>query len=586
MTNRLQLAILIGLALLLNLKTLFNDYSLDDIVVLVEHKYVQKGIAGIPEILTTDLMQGYSSVENLLEQKRYRPFSLVVNAVEYQFFGANPFVSHLVNLILFAILIFLLFKLLRDDLFKSGHPLLAFLACLFFVVHPIHTEVIASVKSRDELITFLFLILTLINLLHWDEYGRSKNLIVGCVAFFLSLLTRESAVTFVAVLPAVLIYFRGQKTGTALKKSIPLLIVFVLYMVVRYSVIGLSKPVVTDVLNAPYLLASAEQAFATKVFVLLKYIWLLVFPYPLSSDYSYNQIPYIGIASFKFVLASVVLIALAIIGVRGYQKKSVLSFSILYFFVTISLIANFIVDIGTPLSERLLFQASLAYCIILANLFLQLSESARKWMIYPLLVVIVLYSTQTILRNADWKNNETLFFADVKSAPNSARTTLYALELYRAKAQAEQDPALRKKYFSQAIEYGKHSLEIYPDFSITMLNLGFAYFYQGELDSTAYYWKRGYELNKSDTEAVKCIQVVSDIYYKKGNGASDHGDIRSAIDLYKKSVDVFPEAVEAWYNLGGCYYYIGDTIAGNAAWSRVKALDPSHEFSKKDFFLQ
>jgi hypothetical protein len=583
---RIQLIILLVLSVGLNINTIFNEYALDDIVVLVENKFVQKGISGIPEIVSTDLMQGYSSKENILEQKRYRPLSIVLFAVEYQFFGANPLVSHLINVIIFALLVYFLYRLLSRHFFKDHHPYLTFLTCLLFVVHPIHTEVIANVKSRDELLTFLFLILSLTCFLNDDKSEKKLNFVLSGMFFFLALLTRESSVTFMAIFPLSLIYFKGVDWKVALKRSVGLVGVFFLYMVIRYSIIGLSKPVVTDVLNAPYLLATPIQAFATKVFVILKYILILIFPHPLSSDYSYSQIPYIGPASYQFISAVVILLVLFFVAIRQYKSRSLFSFSVLYFFVTISLMANFVVDIGTPFSERLLFQASLAYCIVIASVILFISRRSSAMAGALLVVLIFFYSAKTVSRNREWKNNETLYMADVKSAPNSVRTTLFALEVYRAKARAEQDPLLRKTYFDAARDYGKRSLEIYPDFSITLLNMGFVYFYQNDLDSAAYCWKRGYELDRSDTEAVKCVEVLGDIFYKKGNGSSDAGEVQKAIRFYRKSVDLNPDGIEAWYNLGGCYFSIGDSALAEEAWTHVRHLDPSRAINKKDFILE
>lgn len=567
----------------LNLNTLYHDYVLDDIVVLTENKFVVKGIKGISEIFTTDLMSGYSSKENLLSEARYRPFSLFIFALEYQFLGANPFVSHFINVLLFALLIGLIYKLLQSHIFREQNKNLAFITCLLFVVHPIHTEVIANVKSRDELIAFVLLMASLISLVRHYTKKSGWLFVSGLTYFFLALLTRESAVTFIAVFPLILYFFYGQSLSKAINKSMPLLIVFVGYMVLRYKIIGFSKPMVTDVLNAPYLYATSAQAFATKVFVLVKYISLLIFPHPLSADYSYNQIPYIEINSVQFIFSFSILIAMMVLTFHSFKNRSIISFSILYFMTTISLVANFVVDIGTPLSERLLFQPSLAICIVAAFLFFEL-ESKMKFLSRGLfLTVLILLSLKTFSRNGDWKNNETLFFADVISAPNSARTTLYALEVYRAKAKVTEDEKLKKEYFDKAEYYGLKSLQIYPDFAVTYLNLGFVYFYQTNYNKASEYWSKGYKLAPDDPEAKKCVEVLSDVFYKQGNGLLDQGKVVDAIKDYKKSTELDSTNIEAWYNLGGSYYQIGDTNSAKEAWNKVRLLDQNHLFRKEDF---
>ena len=162
-----QLIVLMLLAIGLNVNTLFNDYELDDCVVLTQNSLVKQGLKGIPKLLTTDYVYGYSSQSNILSGARYRPLSLLLFAVGYQIFGAKTFISYLISVLLFALLILLLYKLLTEHIFKEQQSYLAFITCMLFAVHPIHTEVIANVKSRDEIITFIFIIISMMAIIKY-----------------------------------------------------------------------------------------------------------------------------------------------------------------------------------------------------------------------------------------------------------------------------------------------------------------------------------------------------------------------------------------------------------------------------------
>src|SRR5688572_25524450 len=83
--------------------TVLNDYSLDDDFAVTENAYIQKGIAGIPEILT----KPYFSDKT--RQMDYRPLPGVTFAIENQFFGNNPHVSHFINTLLFALLVLVIY---------------------------------------------------------------------------------------------------------------------------------------------------------------------------------------------------------------------------------------------------------------------------------------------------------------------------------------------------------------------------------------------------------------------------------------------------------------------------------------------
>ncbi|MFI5196944.1 MAG: hypothetical protein ACHQD8_07620, partial [Chitinophagales bacterium] len=136
--------------------TLWNGYILDDVMVLKDNTMVTQGVKAIPELLSTPHMRGYLIIPNDL----YRPLSLVMFAIEYQFFGLNPMVGHFFNIVVFAGCVIMLFLFL-NKFFGGGKMAIAFIAALIFAVHPIHTEVVANIKSRDELLCYFFAFLSL-----------------------------------------------------------------------------------------------------------------------------------------------------------------------------------------------------------------------------------------------------------------------------------------------------------------------------------------------------------------------------------------------------------------------------------------
>ena len=127
-----------------------HDYAYDDLAVLKENRFVQKGLGGIKDILNTQYFEGYDPNTNA---RAYRPVSLIMYAVEFEFFGLDPQINHLVNILLYPLTsIVLLLALLR--MLTNFHWSLAFVTTLLFVVHPVHVDVVANIKSRDELVGF------------------------------------------------------------------------------------------------------------------------------------------------------------------------------------------------------------------------------------------------------------------------------------------------------------------------------------------------------------------------------------------------------------------------------------------------
>lgn len=578
-----QLIILLLLAFGLNINTLFNDYAMDDSTAMLDNVLVHKGIKGIPEIVSHDLFSGDTDVnQSGLSGGRYRPVTLVIFAMEYQFFGKNPMADHLINILFFALLIVLLFKILHDYIFRDQNKYSAFLTCLLFTVHPIHTEVIANIKSLDEILAFILLIASLNALIQHAEKNAVPKLIAGLLFFFLALLTKETAVTFIGILPLVLYFFFNRSIKKAILFSIPLVAVFMVYILLRFSIIGYSTYVKPEIINSPYLFASVSQAFATKIYVLLKYVSLLFFPHPLSSDYSYNQIPYINIASFQFILSILILASLVAYAIYTFKRKSIYSFAIIYFFITIFLFTNFLINLGAPLADRFLFQPSLAYCIVIAGIYLHFAEKYKLPASIILLVILLFFSVKTISRNADWKNNETLCLADVISSPNSVKTNLIAANIYITKARSESNEGLKEEYLKKAIKYDEQVLKIYPQYLNSDLygNLGLAYFLKKDYFKAADNWLMA---SRSDSTISASTRMLSDIMFKEGIKFHKIGNFDEAVRYYKKSVELNEKNVEAWYNLGGNYFLLNDIKNGVAAWQNVLILDPRHPLNKNEF---
>ena len=584
LTTKQQCIILLTVAFCLNFNTLFNDYTVDDETVITNNSFVQKGIKGIPEIICQNYFKGDNKINvGEFSGGRYRPFTLIVFAVEYQCFGANPFVSHLINVLLFTLLIALLFKLFHNPIFREKDKYLAFFSCLLFAVHPIHTEVIANVKSRDEMITFILLIISLLTFLKNTEKKNRWLFFTSMLCFFLALLTKETAITFIIIVPLILYFFFNHSVKRSVLLTIPLIIVFAGYALLRLFIIGIPHSGISDIVNAPFILATPAQAFATKVFILLKYLGLLIFPHPLSWEYGYNQIPYVELSSIQFIFSISVLIGLSAYAIYSLKKKTLISFCILYFFITISLVANFIADTGAPLAERFLFQPSLAFCIATASLYINIHKKSKVIATAFMLIILILFSVKSFMRNGEWKNNETLATTDVISSPNSIRANMAAAYIYLTKTNTETDLELKKEYLKKAAYYSERALKIHFNNPRALIDLEFASSHLFDYYDSVDLWLKACYLDPSQPEAKIIMTALADNSYRQGNAFFEKNNNDAAIRYYKKCVELNNKHTESWYNLGGNYYIKGDSINALKAWEKVKLLDPHHLFKKEDF---
>ena len=175
-------------SVLLYANTFQHGYVLDDEAVLAQNQLVKKGMGGVAELLHTPYWFGYNGSKD-----GYRPVSLVLFAVEWQIFGDNASAFHVFNVLWYAATVVLLFLTLRRW-FGGQWPYFPLFVTLLFMAHPIHTEVVANIKSRDELLSFFFFTASLFYLKGYVDQLRLKKLIPALICFFLAVLSKENSV--------------------------------------------------------------------------------------------------------------------------------------------------------------------------------------------------------------------------------------------------------------------------------------------------------------------------------------------------------------------------------------------------------
>ncbi|MCA6364896.1 MAG: hypothetical protein IM638_17830 [Bacteroidetes bacterium] len=436
--KRLVYAILFVFAFLLYANTLSHQTALDDYAVIETNEYVQQGFGGIHKILTTFYWKGSPSFANA-NSGIYRPLSLVVFAADWAFTSGKTVqehawaaarLGHLQNVLLYACIAVLLFRVLTR-LLRNYTALLPFIITLLFVAHPLHTEVVANVKSMDELLAFLFSLLALETAFRWHENPGNKLLLNSAGWLLLALLSKEGAVLFVLVIPLALYYFTQATRNSIFRMGFVLLAVALIWFGLHSAIIqGDSTPKITYTFNDNTLVlaGSFAERLASSIVIFWRYIQLIAVPVQLSYDYSYNDNPITGFGNVHVWLTLLLCGALFFVAFKQWKQRTVLSFGILFFFITFALTSNVFFLIGTTMAERLTFTPLLGFCIAAGWFIVRytgaLKQVPGKLHTASLLVTAALvlpYSIRTFTRNADWKNNTTLMTADAQTETGSAR---------------------------------------------------------------------------------------------------------------------------------------------------------------------
>ena len=633
------------MSILLYANTFKHQFALDDDIVICKNEFVLQGIKGIPSIFSKDLFASFYNQMNTTAQLsggRYRPLSVASFALEQELIGkmelpdsimnindddsrriaTNQYLDkflkttwdenkngvgdvgedfnedgvfndkdtrvkgfqlrHINNVLFYGLSVGVLFLFLSTVVFKRN-KMVALIIALLFLAHPIHTEVVANVKSRDEIFSILFMMLTLFLVHQIEKHAKSvKYIILSCITFLAALLSKEYGATLIILIPLSLYLFSEKKFVISKYFSlfIGLGLVFVIYLMMR-SQAGplLSKNDLqdTEIMNSPYLLATATQTLATKIFMLLKYIGLLVFPISLCSDYGYNSIPYKDFSNPLVWLSILFMIAFVVVGFISLRKKSWVAFSIAFYLLNIALVTNFIFNVGATMGERLVFHSSLGFCMLLGYAIYWLAQKINKpnYAILLVLPILALYSFKTIDRNLAWKNDITLALTDVEINPNSTALNGNASSRNLDLSELPINKGNEKQFIQKSILYGNKALALHPAFVNGHLNIGLAYAKNNQYDSAKVHWDIAFKIYPHHPQKELYYNLLADTYYTQGYNFGAKQQWAEGKYYLQKAVECNPNNAKYWYDLGGFSYNSQDFVTAKNAWTKAFQLNPT-----------
>ena len=577
------LAILIVLfAFILYSQSINHNYTLDDHTVLDENNIVTKGIDGIPTILKTDYW--YGAGHDDLRGPVYRPTSLIIFAIAWEFFPNDLAVYHFISIFFYVVTCLMLFLVLCK-LFEKQNLIFPFVCTLLYTAHPIHTEVVNSIKSLDEILCFLFGIISIWYLLKYTATHSKTAFIAGGISFFLALLSKETSIAFLIIIPLTVYFFTDNNKRSIISISILLAALTVIWLLLRTLIFKAlpendenTQSVLNNTLNAA---PDFAGKYATAFYILLRYLALLIFPHPLSSDYNFA---YINIQTMKDPGALIGLVLYAVLGIYALvniRKKNIIAFGILVYLISLAPVSNIFFLVGATMAERFMYMPSLGFCFVLSYFLIKICKTESiKWKGYSfqnffsanlkllvfVAIIISLYAAKTIDRSKDWKDNITLLSQDVQVAENSARANQILGSALLVAAQKSPNPNNRTDTFNLAKKFLRRSAEIYPDYYASLSHLGVIYLFEQKLDSADYYLAKGREKNPNDID-VNFNYGILLIHLKRYD---------EAIRVLNHLISLQPGNANAYYNLAVAYDNKGDIENALINYLKVTEMDSNN----------
>ncbi|MDD2413234.1 MAG: glycosyltransferase family 39 protein [Bacteroidales bacterium] len=610
--SKIPYFLLMVLVFILYSNTLTLDYALDDRMIITENQFTKKGIAGIPEIMTNDAFTGFfGTKKSLVAGGRYRPLTQIMFAFEYHFFGLNPVVSHLINLLLYILLCVLLYALLRElftfEKDKVWYCSLAFWSALIFSLHPVHTEVVANIKGRDEIASLLGAVAAFWFAIKYLKTEKIIHLLWMMLVFMVGVFSKENALTFVAVIPLSIFFFFKPNFKKHLTIATPLIVVSGIFLFFRQMAIGdlMNQEIPPEILNNPFLNVDYSTELATVLYTWWKYLTIMLFPHPLTHDYYPFQIAYYSLSNVFILLFLLSLIVLAFFSVCKFFKNSLWAWALMIVAATFSIQSNLFFNIGTFMNERFLFAPSIGLSILIALPFVYFlkNEKYKKTVFSVLIVIMTGYSAKTFSRNFAWKNDQTLFRTDVKVSSNSIKCNVSAGGVTVEMAKEAKTEVEKQQLLTEALGYLSKAQKLHPQSFYAWFLAANAYSEMGDWSNAFSHMKNALIINFQSAEAQNNMHYIAQKSYLAQNysvsadaysslAKLDEGNetyfislanslsyidqADSSLRILQRVIDKNPQSAAAYGRMGEIYGRIYNNL-GKAEYYLLKSLSLDNE---------
>jgi tetratricopeptide (TPR) repeat protein len=516
MKKILLLIFILAVTFLSFISSLNNDFTnWDDNLLILNN----------PQIRSLNL-ESVTNIFTSIHHKGYIPLTMLSFALEYHFFQYNPFFYHLDNILLHLLVTALIFQFAL----QTGLPVrAAAFAALIFGVHPMHVESVAWITERKDMLYAVFYMLALCA--YW-QYLKSQKVIyylAGIMLGILSMLAKPMALSLPLILFACdWLYGRRWGIKMIVEKSLHLTYIAPITMV-------------TYALNERLPIQNIHDGVLIGVWTLTFYVKKFFLPFHLSPLY---QLPEpVSLATPAYLSAGGVLL-LSIFLIFYFRKNRWLSFSFLFYFLSIFFLLKYDNTDTSIVGDRYMYLPSLGFCFLIGYFMDRYGgeiKVKRAPVIFPFsCLIIALLGVKTFYQNNVWQDSISLWKAVIEN--NAAAPSAMAA-------------ARNNKYQQQLINA----------YLIDHTNTANAYAQQGKFDEAL-------------AEYKKALLISTDnalVFYNRGNVYLMQNKFDLAIADFSKAIEHDPNNLLAYTNRGGIYYLQNRFDLALRDFNKALEIDPA-----------
>ena len=469
------------------------------------------------------------------------PLTLTTFALENYFFGLNPHVFHITNILIHilncVVVIFILYRLSNRDY------LVTFLGSMAYTVCPLHVESVAWITERKDVLYGFFFLAALLSYLKYLD-GKTNYYILSLIFLTLSLLSKSMAVTFPVIL--FLIDYLRNRTFKFVEK-IPFFLLAVLMGLIQLNIQTRAR-----VNPKPFdLFLALENISKSLTFYVSKFIW----PTKLAAYYD------AAIVKFSVVDVSLTILFLAMaifIALKSdlFVKRSIV-FGIALFLICIAPVLHGIpYGNGFIYADRYFYIPGLglifAFATTLSSHFKNDHHFSAKNILRGSIPVFLILTFISYGRVQVWANSEVLWEDVLENYPD----TVFAFNNLGGYY-------LDKEKYDLAVETFEKSIIKNPNQTI-YVNLGLSYLHLNRITESIEAYKKAVAMDPPSDQA----------YFGLGNALFLSGDKKSALMAFQECVRVKPNNADAYYNMGLIYQEWNDLALAKTYYEKTLSLNP------------
>jgi tetratricopeptide (TPR) repeat protein len=537
----------------------------------------------------------------------YRPFTVFTISLNFILFGESPISFHIVNIILNGLAAWLMYRVVLE-LFSSKRIALA--SSLLWLFFPIHTEAVANIKSRDEILGAIFIFSA------WWAFLKSFAIeyprriwwiILGAILLYLAGMSKDMGIVGGLTILGVLIYQTGWNIRGLAIEIASIGAAGLAWLVTRYAVLG-THALGSDQLNYvsnPLKIATAVEKFWTPFKILFVYIQNTLIPYNLSATYHFNQVPLVSnpFASWQ-TLTGIILLGIFLIAVAHKKYRELpLGIGAWIFLSSYIPISRFVfASGGDMIAERWMYFPSAGIAIIFGYLFVEFYKKYKQLALGVLCALLLIYAGVIITRNQVWLSDKALYDSMVHDAPQSVvgylASTIYYIDhndiekskqlIEKAFTIHDKEPIAwdlaatinyKIKNYNRAIEQASIALSFDPAYTPALLTLAKTHFELREYNLTRQYYEKAAADKRHQSTASEVLIYTESLIRTKS--------YREALDFLNNKK--FAERIHqerAYILVAAAYYYVGPRQDFEAALANVPGQSRAEKMAKITAFLR